>query len=144
VKFKTFKQPAGSRALLLCAWLSAFAGCKQATPADAVQPLAAAFAKAPEPSAGPLESLPSGATLEDYQKNKELAETAVAATRGNDLLKASMSLQQLRTTHTLTVEQRIAAQEAMSRFQKALAERAVNGDPAAIDALDSLRGSHLR
>jgi len=129
---------------LLCALAWLIAGCKQPTTADAVQRLAAAFEKPPEPSAGPLETLPPGATLEDFRSNKELAETAVAACRANDLLKASTSLQKLRATHTLTPEQRMAAQEAMSHFQKSLAERAVNGDPAAIDALDSLRGSHLR
>ncbi len=144
MNLKTFNRTPGSNAALLYALFSLLAGCKQPTPADALQPLVAAFEKAPEPAAGPLATLPEGATTADFQQNRELAETALAACRANDLLKASASLQKLRATHTLTPEQRMAAQEAMSSFQKNLAERAVNGDAAAIDALDSMRGGHFR
>ena len=117
--------------ILGAACLIGFPGCKPAGPTDAVKELGGAFSK-------------TAADISDEaRKNKELAELAMAAARSNDLQTVGFSLQSLRSSKSLTLDQRLAVQDAMVGFQGSLAERADRGDPAAKAALDSLRGGHV-
>ncbi len=112
------------------------AGCKR-SPVEAVAPLVNAFeTQATQP--------PAGITVEEDSRNKQLADQAVAAFKRNDFVTVGSSLQTLRSTPTMTDDQRMAVQDAMINFQKTMAERAEAGDAAAQQALDFLRGSHLR
>jgi hypothetical protein len=112
-------------------------GCKPA-PTEAVAPLVNAFELGGQAQPSP------GITAEDDLRNKQLADLAVSAFKSNDLVTVGSSLRTLRSTPTMTDEQRMAVQDAMINFQKNMAERAEAGDAAAQNALDFLRGSHLR
>jgi hypothetical protein len=103
-------------------------GCKPSVPTDAVKDLTKPFSQKGVDGSG-----------DEAERNRTLAELATAAARSNDLQTVGASLQNLRTSRTLTVDQRMAVQEAMANFQGSLAERADRGDAAAKAALDSLR-----
>jgi hypothetical protein len=111
-------------------WLT---GCGGDSPVTAVKTLDSAFAHPGE-----------GISAEDADRNKALVEMALAASKSNDLVTAASSLQALRASRSMTVDQHMAVQDAMSSFQANLAQRADHGDPAARAALDSLRGGHAR
>jgi hypothetical protein len=129
----------------LLAGLGLVTGCKRA-PAEAVAPLVNAFELGTaQKSAGDGQGQGSpDMTAEDDFRNRQLADLAVSAYKSNDLVTVGSSLRTLRSTPTMTDNQRMAVQDAMINFQKNMAERADAGDAAAQAALDLLRGSHLR
>jgi hypothetical protein len=108
-------------------------GCRRESPADSVKSLGSAFSKTS-----------NDVSAEDAKRNKELADRAMAAAQANNLEELGQSLQELRTTRNMTLDQRMAVQDAMNDFQGNLAVRADQGDPAAKAALDHMRGGHAR
>jgi hypothetical protein len=119
-------------------------GCKRGSAPEAVAPLVGAFESRAAEKPGPLAKLPAGGSEADALRNRELAALAVAAFKSNDMVTVGSSLQRLRSTRDMTDDQRMAVQDAMINFQKTMAERADRGDTAAQEALDYLRGGHLR
>lgn len=124
------KRPLLHYPALAAALAVAVAGCKKSDPADAVKSLDSAFAKSP------------GISDEEARRNQELAALALAASKSNDLVTVGATLQSLRTKRAMTLDQRMAVQDAMADFQSGLAIRAEHGDAAAQAALNSLRGGH--
>ena len=103
-------------------------GCGRSnSPKDAVESLAKAFPKAAADD-------PVGA----------IVRIAVESARSNDVETAAVSLQSLRSTPSLTPEQRTAVQDAMGSLQTSLANRAEAGDVAAQRALDAIRAGGSR
>lgn len=115
-------------AVALCA--AALAGCGEKTVETPAQ-LEAVFA-------------PSTLTASTNQPEQVqmMVKQVVTALEKKDEATAVMSLEALRNTPDLTVDQVLAVQNMIAQAQKNLAARAAAGDPQAIAAMEALKYKH--
>ena len=133
--------------LALSAGLSmALPGCSRNEQARNAAELEKAFStKAPAPDAGKMDAANGGATTHGQgDQIQQSIGQAVSALKTNGYVEAFVTLRAVQAAPNLTLDQYTAVVNARLALEKELAAKAVAGDPAALRAVEAIKGSSRR